>query len=116
MSNPDDVSQTTAPPDLEDVSTPPDGASGASRASGPTLGDPSLIFRQTTEEEQQQRQDEIDRQAEEDRLQALHNLTIAEQEAKRKKRKQMQKTDSNKKHKTMKMNYNADVMQMKQQK
>ena len=64
MSNLDDQSQTTAPPDLEDVSTPPDGALGASRAPGPTLGDPSLIFREATEAEQKQRQDTIDRQAE----------------------------------------------------
>ena len=120
ISNPDDAAQYTGLPDLEDVSTPPDGASGPSIVSGPKTGDSSLVFRAATEEEQKQRQAEIAKQAELDMLQLLHNLTIAEQEReqeeKRKKRKKMQKKDSNKKDKTTEMNYNADKMQTKQQK
>ena len=61
ISNLDDAAQYAGLPDLEDESTPPDGASGPSIASGPKIGDSSLVFREATEEEQQQKQADTSR-------------------------------------------------------
>ena len=64
MSNPDDKSQISSPPDLLDLShipdkgSPPDGASGASITRGEQ--EPDLLIQEATHAEQQKRKAEID--------------------------------------------------------
>ena len=83
ISNPYDAAQYAGLPDLEDVSTPPDGASGPSIASGPKTGDSSLVLCAATEEEQKQRHADIDKQAEIDRS-FEEKQQLAEEELQRK--------------------------------
>jgi hypothetical protein len=68
MSNPDDESQISEPPDLLDLryipdeSSPPDGASGATIATGEQ--EPDLLIQDADEEEQKKRRAEIDAEKE----------------------------------------------------